>query len=238
MGRDLLYKPPVPIQLPDDEDEGAGVKKKGKTEGAAKHRDVRATSATALEAQLRQKLNTQQGKGPAYKNAYFSQDVNATRRANMSTKAMSALRGAEGASDLRQVVLPGASKAAPAPEELREVSELMGLDGELATDLQGLLQRQGSFAQGKGVTIEMLEARMRQLEEMVEARKAALARLVQNGNDVPGASASLVQAASGLGSAEDVDLAAEGNRLIQAVKQEAGDMHDRLRRTLGLKKKK
>jgi hypothetical protein len=107
----------------------------------------------------------------------------------------------------------------------------------LSTSLQGLLQRQGSFAQGKGVTIEMLEARMRQLEEMVQARKAALARLLKGGSDVPAGSASLVQAASGAGSAEDVDLAEEGNRLIQAVQQEAGDMHDRLRRTLGLKKK-
>jgi hypothetical protein len=155
----------------------------------------------------------------------------------MSTRAMSALRGAEGASDLRQVVLPGASKETPSPDELRSSSELMGLDGELSTSLQGLLERQGSFAQGKGVTIEMLEARMRQLEEMVAARKAALARVLQAGQDVPTTSATLVQAASGAGSAEDVDLAQEGNRLIQAVQQEANDMHDRLRRTLGLKKK-
>jgi hypothetical protein len=236
MGRDLLYKPPVPIQLPDEEEEGGKVKKSDKSGAAAKHQDVRRTSASALEAQLRQKLNTQQTKGPAYKNAYFNQDVNATQQANMSTRAMSALRGAEGASDLRQVVLPGATKETPSPEELRSSSELMGLDGELSTSLQGLLQRQGSFAQGKGVTVEMLEARMRQLEEMVQARKAALARLLKGGKDVPASSSSLVQAASGAGSAEDIDLAEEGNRLIQAVQQEAGDMHDRLRRTLGLKK--
>jgi hypothetical protein len=61
--------------------------------------------------------------------------------------------------------------------------------------------------------------------------------VLQAGKDVPATSASLVQAASGAGSAEDIDLAQEGNRLIQAVQQEAGDMHDRLRRTLGLKKK-
>ncbi|MBT6431904.1 MAG: hypothetical protein HOK28_02360 [Deltaproteobacteria bacterium] len=236
MGRDLLYKPPVPIQLPDEEEEGGQVKKTGKSGAASKHQDVRKTSASALEAQLRQKLNTQQSKGPAFKNQYFNQDVNATQQANMSTRAMSALRGAEGASDLRQVVLPGATKETPSPEELRSSSELMGLDGELATDLQGLLQRQGSFAQGKGVTVEMLEARLAQLEEMVMARKAALGRVLQAGKDVPASSSSLVQAASGAGSAENIDLAQEGNRLIQAVQQEAGDMHDRLRRTLGLKK--
>lgn len=237
MGRDLLYKPPVPIQLPDEEEEGGKVKKQGKTAATAKHQDVRKTSASALEAQLRQKLGAQEAKGPAFKNSYFNKDVNATQQANMSTRAMSALRGAEGASDLRQVVLPGASKETPSPDELRSSSELMGLDGELSTSLQGLLERQGSFAQGKGVTIEMLEARMRQLEEMVAARKAALARVLQAGQDVPTTSATLVQAASGAGSAEDVDLAQEGNRLIQAVQQEANDMHDRLRRTLGLKKK-
>lgn len=237
MGRDLLYKPPVPIQLPDEEEEGGQVKKAGKTGSTAKHQDVRKTSASALETQLRQKLNAQQSKGPAFKNSYFNQDVNATQQVNMSTRAMSALRGGEGAADLRQVVLPGAAKETPSPDELRSSSELMGLDGDLSTSLQGLLQRQGSFAQGKGVTVEMLEARLAQLEEMVLARKAALARVLQAGNDVPASSSSLVQAASGAGSAENIDLAQEGNRLIQAVQQEAGDMHDRLRRTLGLKKK-
>ena len=45
MGRDLLYKPPVPIQLPDEEEEGGKVKKSDKSGAAAKHQDVRRTLA-------------------------------------------------------------------------------------------------------------------------------------------------------------------------------------------------
>ena len=150
---------------------------------------------------------------------------------------MASLRGDEAASDLRQVVLPGASKEAPIPEELSAAGDLMGLTSEERVSIEGLLSRQAGWLQGKGVTVEMIEARLAQLEEMVALRKAALARVATA--SAASKNVTMIQAMATDGGAMDAgdNLSEEANRLVGAVEQEAGGMHLRLAKTLGLKKR-
>ena len=102
--------------------------------------------------------------------------------------------------------------------------------------IQDLLGRQAGWLQSKGVTVDMIEARMAQLEDMVAARKAALARVASGEQEHT--NVTLVQAMAADGGAMDAgdDLATEATRLVRAVEQEAGGMHVRLAKTLGLKK--
>jgi|MDTC01.2.fsa_nt_gb hypothetical protein len=230
MGRDLLYKPSVPFQLPDDEEEGGKVKKKKQAQQA---RELGRVGSDAKSQMLAKK-----GAGAqkaAYDNPYFNQDVSALRQANFASKPMASLRGDEAASDLRQVVLPAAAKEVPQPEELSSVGELMGLGSSERVSIQGLLGRQAGWLQAKGVTVEMIEARMAQLEEMVAARKAALARVAASSGEH--GNVTLVQAMAADGGAMEAgdNLADEATRLVRGVEQEAGGMHVRLAKTLGLK---
>ena len=81
----------------------------------------------------------------------------------------------------------------------------------------------------------MIEARMAQLEEMVAARKAALARVAASSGEH--GNVTLVQAMAADGGAMEAgdNLADEATRLVRGVEQEAGGMHVRLAKTLGLK---
>ena len=231
MGRDLLYKPSVPFQLPDDEEEGGKVKKKKQAQQARELGRVGSDAKSQLLA--KQPAGAQRA---AYNNPYFNQDVSAVRQANFASKPMASLRGDEAASDLRQVVLPAALKEVPQPEELSAAGELMGLGSEHRVSIQDLLGRQAGWLQSKGVTVDMIEARMAQLEDMVAARKAALARVASGEQEHT--NVTLVQAMAADGGAMDAgdDLATEATRLVRAVEQEAGGMHVRLAKTLGLKK--
>ena len=82
----------------------------------------------------------------------------------------------------------------------------------------------------------MIEARLAQLEAMVAARKAALARV--NSESQQHTNVTLVQAIAADGGAMNAgdDLATEATRLVRGVEQEASGMHVRLAKTLGLKK--
>ena len=231
MGRDLLYKPSVPFQLPDDEEEGGKVKKKKQAQQA---RELGRVGTDAKSQLLAQRATGAQR--AAYNNPYFNQDVSAVRQANFASKPMASLRGDEAASDLRQVVLPASVKEAPQPEELSSAGALMGLGLAERVSIQDLLGRQAGWLQGKGVTVDMIEARMAQLEAMVAARKAALARV--NSEGPQHTNVTLVQAIAADGGAMNAgdDLATEATRLVRGVEQEASGMHVRLAKTLGLKK--
>ena len=115
----------------------------------------------------------------------------------------------------------------------------MGLDGSLDTSMQGLLQRHGGWLQGKGVTADMIKARLEQLEQMVADRVNALARMGKGRSNKDVTRASLVQAmtSGGEGLQESTDLASEGSALVQSVEDEAEGMHQRLAKTLGLKRR-
>ncbi|HET6345654.1 MAG TPA: hypothetical protein VFH51_12030, partial [Myxococcota bacterium] len=60
------------------------------------------------------------GRGPAYKAAYFNKDVDGSAGINQRARPMQALRGQDGAADLRKVVLPPPVEVeVPNPEQLR-----------------------------------------------------------------------------------------------------------------------
>ena len=164
MGRDLLYKPPVPIQLPDEEEEDGKKVKEAQKQGAAA-KGQGATRPGAAKGAPR----------PAFMNQYFNRDVNALSQANQAASSMRALRGEESAMDLKQIVLPTPDGledteglASVASRVVATVERAEGLRGALVTLAQWAQENEGKSSLG---------ARMAQLEEMVEARKAAMARL-------------------------------------------------------------
>ena len=163
MGRDLLYKPPVPIQLPDEEEED------GKKVKDAKAKQGAPTSTAKGAAAARGAPR------PAFMNQYFNRDVNALSQANQAQSTMRALRGEESAMDLKQIVLP-------TPDGLEETEGLAMVASKVVAacerdeGVRGALVAMAQWAQeneGK----ESMNARWAQLEEMVEARKIALQRL-------------------------------------------------------------
>ena len=163
MGRDLLYKPPVPIQLPDEEEED------GKKVKDAKAKQGTQTSTAKGAAAARGAPR------PAFMNQYFNRDVNALSQANQAQSSMRALRGEESAMDLKQIVLP-------TPDGLEETEGLAMVASKVVAacerdeGVRGALVAMAQWAQeneGK----ESMNARWAQLEEMVEARKIALQRL-------------------------------------------------------------
>jgi len=239
-GRDLLYKPQVPVILPDD---ASGAKKVDKTgTGAPRARDLggvpgeRPAAPAAKPGRAAPPTRTQ-----AHKAAYFNKDVSGVREVNQRGSTMAALRGSQGATDLRKVVLPPAIGVEhPEPEVLKGAGKLMGLDGGLDLSLEAFLGRQGEWARGKGVTVEMIEARQAMLELMVEARKAALMRMIDVQNRELPRSVTVEQAVSAHGEALDEadDLAAQGRELIGRVAEQAEGMHMRLAKMLGIKRSK
>ena len=75
----------------------------------------------------------------SFKAAYFNKDISGVKETNLAQSNMKALRGAEGATDLRKIVLPPAVGVEnPDPVELRAATDLMGLDGSFDLDLETL----------------------------------------------------------------------------------------------------
>lgn len=237
-GRDLLYKPQVPQALPDD---GTDQKKVSKTgTKAPRGRDLGGVPAERPSAPPAPRGRAAPGaRAPAHRAAYFNNDTSGVHEVNQRASNMAALRGSQGATDLKKIVLPPAVGVEhPEPEVLRGVGDLMGLDGSLDLSLESFLGRQGQWARQKGVTVEMLEARMAQLEDMVAARKAALLRMINvQQRDLP-YSVTVTQAVSAHGEAlqQSEDLAAEGRALIGRVAEQAEGMHRRLAKMLGVKR--
>ena len=244
MGRDLLYKPQTVILPEEDEEDGKDVKKSGK---AAKQQAKQAREVgrglgvdPRIQKQLDAKL--QKGaRGPAFKNDYFNKDVSNVGKTNQSTHAMKALRGSEGAADLRNIVLPVLEgEVSASPTELRSAGEMMGLEGDGSTSLEGLLQRQGDWAQNPKNSVEALKSKYEEMERMVQARKEALAKMRDKAIRVLHLANPTMRQA---GASEDLalgdfgDLVGEANTLINAVEGQSVNMHDRLKKTLGIKKK-
>ena len=169
----------------------------------------------------------------AFKAAYFNRDVQATREVNLSAAPLKALRGEEGASDLRRVVLPLPDKA-QAPSEpavlVSALERMVGQSGQGAPNLAELLERQTQWSHLPTVKPELIEARRRLLEAMVAARKAALARmrkLLRRGGQSDTIDCAL--AAEEGGAAGNVEgLEAQGDGLIGKTAQRAAPMAKRL----------
>ncbi|MEE8409252.1 MAG: hypothetical protein V3T05_06590 [Myxococcota bacterium] len=245
MGRDLLYKPAVPQQLPDEQ----SVEKAGEAGKAGKlgvkgpsGRDLGGVSDSHVRLPAGSTPRVQQVIGAqAHKAAYFNKDISGLKEVNQRASNMQALRGGQGATDLKKIVLPPAIGIDnPDPEQLAAASALMGLDGSIELDLESLLGRQGAWARGQGVTAEMLLARMQQLEEMVAARKEALRRMNAAGADRVAGSVTVSQASTANGEALDnaEDVVAEGRELVERTAAQAEGMHYRLAKMLGIKRSK
>jgi hypothetical protein len=237
-GRDLLHKPQVPQVLPDD---ASGEKKVDKTgTKAPRARDLGGVPGDepAMPAPRADRVGPPT-RTPAHRAAYFNRDTSGVHEVNQRASNMAALRGGQGATDLKKIVLPPAIGVDhPEPEVLRGAGDLIGLDGSLDLSLESFLGRQGQWVRQKGVTVEMLEARMAQLEEMVAARKAALLRMINAPSRELPSSVTVAQAVSAHGEAleESEDLAAEGRELIGRVAEQAEGMHRRLAKMLGIKR--
>ena len=233
MGRDLLYKPPVPIVTTEDEPTAkpgtkTGAKPRGRELGNVGKTFEKPAGAPERPA----------GHAPVYRSAYFNQDTSTVRNVNLRQSTAQALRGAEGAVDLKKVVLPPpVGTDSPDPAQLRGATDLMGVDGSFELSLESLLGRQSAWAKGKGVTLEAIKARLAQLEQMVEDRKRALARLVKGVRQRPAMSVTLDRAVSGedaLAAADDV--VAAGRELVTNTAGQAEGMHLRIAKVLGIRR--
>jgi hypothetical protein len=186
------------------------------------------------------KTGSQTVKNPAFKAAYFNQDTSGVRQANLRGSQAQAMRGGEGASDLKKIVLPPSNYGidTPDPVQLRGATDLMGLDGSFELNLESMIGRQGAWAKGKGVTPEMIEARMKQLEQMILDRKRALARM-KNGKGKKKATSVTVELADSAGgkAMEQVDdVVTAGKELIGRTVGQADGMHKRVAKALGIKR--
>lgn len=232
-GRDLLHKPSTPQQL---RDETTGDEKKKVGVNAPRGRDIGQVGDTVGVRAPAGRTSAQDGNRPAaYKAAYFNQDVSGVSQVNQRQSTMQALRGSEGATDLRRVVLPASSQVeSPNPAQLRDASKLMGLESEEELNLESLLGRLGGWLKDEGVTVEMIEARLSELEEMVAARKAALVRMAAahtNGRPVTVEQA-VIANGKALEATEDVVEA--GRELVERTASQAAGMHARIAKMLGI----
>jgi hypothetical protein len=253
--RDLLHKP-IPIVVPEEPSAGKkgvppasldklGLKVRGRDLGGESAppargptRDADAPPPPAGAPPAEAPARPSRGRGPAYKAAYFNKDVDGSAGVNQRAKPMQALRGQDGAADLRKVVLPPPVEVeVPNPEQLRAAVELMGNGDLQGLDLGSLLARQGSWSKSQGVTPEMIMARLEQLRQMVEARVAALQRMGHLPMDRVARSVTLAQAATSGGEAltQVEDLAGEGGELVRATARQAEGLHQRLAKALGVK---
>ncbi|MEM6733488.1 MAG: hypothetical protein AAF658_18155, partial [Myxococcota bacterium] len=127
----------------------------------------------------------------------------------------------------------------PDPSVLGAASDLMGLEELEGFSLESLLTRQNTFAQSEGITVEMLELRMQQLESMVEARRVALNRMA-SGERTSSASVTVEHAMTvdGQGVQAAEDIATEGTSLVSRTADQAEGMHRRIAKALGIKRQK
>lgn len=238
-GRDLLYKPAVPTLVPEEStDSGTAARRiAGKT---PKVRDLGSVDESArVQVPAGYTPRAESAKTPAYRAAYFNQDISGVHDVNQRARALQTLRGATGVADLRKVVLPPAiGVETPDPTRLRGAGDLMGLDGSFDLSLESLLGRQGAWARGQGVTVEAILARLAQLGQMVEARRAALARMGRGRSPTPAPSVTLEQAQRTRGNAlEEIDdVVSQGRELVGKTAGQAEGMHRRIAKALGIKR--
>lgn len=236
-GRDLLYKPQI-TYIPEEESKSVEAKKVDKPAAKAPvkgPRDLGQVGGSVLKQMARSQAA---GKAKAHSHTYFNKDTSGVRGQNLAQSNMQALRGSEEATNLRKVVLPPAIGVEhPEPAVLQGAMDLMGVADGFSSDLASLLGRQGAWAKSKGMTVEMLEERMAQLEAMVEARKAALGRMGKGRSDRAVTSVTLLHAARSAGAAlDDVeDVAAAGDELIRETASQADGLHARLAKMFGVK---
>ncbi len=256
MGRDLLYRPPPGYILPDEEEEGEGGKKVGAKDKTAGTKPQPLSAKVSRASEVGETVAKAPKATPAHLNAYFNKDVNGLRQVNQATSQMKALRGGEGAADLRKIVLPASElRQAPVPEELDRAGRLMGLAGGLAGDgasskqpeFEDYLGRMAAWAQDKRRSVADIEALKAHFERMVAARKAALQRLRKSrGQHGAGENIDLApnhgnttwlqaEAAGGGAVEESEDLAGDARALVRATKEQAAPMHARVRKVLGIK---
>lgn len=248
-GRDLLYKPPVPLVIPEEES-GTGTKSQqgkygGKVPGGRELGNVGDTIKAKLEAKLADAGGSSTvgtpgaGVVPAYKAEYFNRDISGVNQVNLRARSAEALRGSEGATDIRKIVIPKAYGIDnPDPVIIRSAADLMGLEPGTPCDLASMLTRQGAMVRNPRVTKEMLEARLATLNAMVQSRKAALARMAKRRAAKEANNRTLAIARAHQGNALDkaTDVASEGTQLIDDVRGDAEGMHKRLAKMLGIKR--
>lgn len=247
MGRDLLGGRQAVFEIDEEELKKAEKeKKKLNASGfqSASGQDLRTVAANALNALKARRAESgfeahRRGRAyiPAFKNAYFNRDISAPRAVNQRTGNMRALRGAAEVTDLRRVVLPEASMPPPDPAALQAASARMAAESLDDLEMTDLLQRQGDWAQSKGMTIEKLEARMQQLEGMIAARKTALARIQKQ---APKSTSHLAPSVSTAleGDRENQsapDIERVGTAMVHATAQHAAGMHRHMAKMLGIK---
>ncbi len=232
MGRDLLYKPPVPVVPQEDE----GTKPGAKPGAKPQTRELGSVGKT-FEVPAGY---TPPAKDAAYKAAYFNKDVSGVGQVNLNQSGAQALRGAEAAVDLRKVVLPPpAHSGSPDPERLRMASALMGLDGSIELSFEALMGRQSGWARAKEASAEAIRARILLLEQMVMDRHHALARLRAAAAAAATAiSVTVHQAMHPRGNAleDGTDVVTEGRLLSERTAGQAEGMHQRIAKMLGLKR--
>jgi hypothetical protein len=175
----------------------------------------------------------------AFRAAYFNQDVQATLAPNLRARPMAALRGEEGATDLKKVTLPAPAHAAPEPEQLGMALARMQAQDLTGLGLAGLLSELNTWTRKEGMTAEMIQARQAQLAQMVAERKEALARM---SHLTPGhiqRSRTLTQAylADGDGLTQDEDLQGAADNLVQRTAEQAWGLHTRLLKVMGTKRR-
>lgn len=246
MSRDLLYKPAVPFLNPEESEAKPGPKPANKVGvQVPRGRDLGGAGETALKQPPPQTQTQAPAQGPAaanktpaYKAAYFNADSSGVRDVNLRQKNMQALRGSEGASDLRKVVLPPGTKDVPDPGQLRGATDLMGLDGSFDLNLESMIGRQSAWTRGEGVTAEMIMERLKQLEQMVADRKQALARLNNGRAKSRAASVTLERAEASDGKAleQEEDVVVAGGELVHKTHGQAEGMHKRIAKMLGIKR--
>jgi hypothetical protein len=235
MGRDLLGGRQV-IYVPEDEEEGS-VKKSSKAKQVDLKQKVNELTKSSGAALQKSDVGRAKSTEKAFKAAYFNKDTSGVKTVNQRSSNMQALRGDDGATDLRRIVLPRSTTGieTPLPEDLQNAAALMKLE-DFDLNFENLLGRQGEWLQGEGVTPEMILARLKKFEEMVETRKIALARIKGLKNLEKVFSVTIGKAMASQSTPKDSpDLAGEGTELIRDTADQADGMHRRMAKTLGIK---
>lgn len=236
MGRDLLYKPPVPIPQQEEEDESG--KKPKKTGRARELGRVGEVVRTSVQRPAGAEPVDRVGATKAYKAAYFNRDTSGVGQTNFNAHQARALRGSADASNLRDVILPMplSDRDSPDPLLLSSASDMLGLENLGELSLQSLLGRHHALMSSDGVTVEMIEARLQQLKQMVEIRKLALERMrSQTGpNQVQNPTLEHARESEGQGVERSFDVAEEGKLLVGRSVHQADGMHRRIAKALGL----